>query len=127
MQYRICRTCNKRKQIIDFPFRRDSNSYRKQCKDCRIKHHREYNNRIEVKKRHKELYELYKKDTQWKSQRIKYIKEYLQKGDNKKKRSTYNKNYMKGYNPIYRINNKERILEKQKEYNQRPENKWAVI
>jgi hypothetical protein len=59
-----CTICNNKKDLTEFELRKDSGTYRKQCKQCRNnkskKHYEE--NKETYTKRHKEYYDSNKDD-----------------------------------------------------------------
>lgn len=44
---KICRICNTEKDLIDFPFRKDTNNYRSECIDCYKELRKKYKNNPE--------------------------------------------------------------------------------
>jgi len=86
-----CIKCNIKKELIYFSFRKDTNRYRTNCKECCIKKSNEW--RLDNKEKLKQ-----------------YNKQYYL--DNKEYFKQYNKEYFKQY----RLDNKEKFKEKQKQY-----------
>lgn len=97
----ICNKCKEEKDLNCFYFRKDANSYRKTCNECRLKYNKNYyqNNKETINKSNKN----------W---RIK----------NKKRKLNINKSYE---NKKYYLNNKDKIREYNKNYYK--ENKRKIL
>lgn len=56
IKFKICKKCGKKKPISDFPFRKDNNIYRGECKECRKRCDNQYyiDNQERILKQNKE-------------------------------------------------------------------------
>ena len=111
MVLKTCSKCKKTKPISEFDPKRN------QCKECRKKHCKEYQQNN--KKKWNEYIKEYRKNNKEKIQE--YQKEYRQNNQEKKKEymEEYyqnNKEKIREYKKEYRKNNKEKLNEYQKEY-----------
>lgn len=94
MKSKICTKCNIKKELSEFYFRKDTNRYRNECKECHILQKKEYfllNKDIRLKqqkyhyKENKE--EILKRNKKWfeknKEKRAEYCKKYNQNNKNR--------------------------------------------
>lgn len=125
-EIKICIKCNIEKNINEFSFRKDTNKYRNECKDCIRKQHKEYWN-IEENKIRKLLYmKEYIKKEEYKKARREYQKKFNKTEKRKEYMKIYRKsekmkNYLKIYSKQYRKTycKKNTFIEKIKQYNEK--------
>ena len=112
MKFKICSKCNNKKSITKFYFRKDTQNYRADCKECV-----QAKRRIWEKKNEKHFKEYHKK-YRIKNREIllKKSKEYYYKNDGAKMRRDWRKKNKKREHEtarIYRLNNPDKIKKKQ--------------
>ena len=121
METRQCRECGEEKLLIDFYYRKDSETYRTECKECKRVKDRIYwlKNRENNKEKRKNYAKGYYQKN--KERLLKCHKEY--NDNNKEKISEQkieygkkNKERILKYGKEYRKKNKEKISEQRKEY-----------
>ena len=117
METKTCRICNAKKQTKEFSFRKDTNKFRTECKECEKLRKRKYyeDNLEKIKARsHNFYYDNLEKN---KKQRKMYREE--NKEEIKKNRAKYyqeNKQMCIKKSKEYYEKNKERVLERAKNY-----------
>ena len=114
---KICTKCNTQKEINKFTFRKDTQKYRNECKEC--EHQRKKQHKNDNIDKYKANYEKYKEvnSDKLKEKSKKYYKnnkdEIINRINNYKKQ---NRDIVIKQKKEYRTKNREKILEKAKEY-----------
>lgn len=106
---RVCKKCSKRKKISDFPFRKDSNSYRYECKKCRREWNREYQR--QWREKNSDLVASYSKTAREKNPEVFNERKKRWRKENPKKHKAIAKRY--------RVNNAEKVSERNKKYREK--------
>lgn len=109
---KICICCGLEKDITEFSFRKDTNKYRNQCKDCRKQQKAKYDKEYNTK--NKERRKQYRKENEAKIKE--HNKQYYEE----------HKEVLKKNTSEYYHNNKAKVLEKCKEYRENNKEKIKI-
>lgn len=113
MESKKCRVCGREKVLTDFYYRKDSRTYKTECKECWSKRSKKYalengDKLKEYREENKENITRYKRDH--------YKKNREKIGKRRKEYCKENKDKIKSQRKIYLGKNKEKIAKQQKEY-----------
>ena len=123
----ICNICGLEKELIDFHFRKDSNTYRKCCKKCYNSKTLEYkrNNKTLISENNKEYYREHQTERRIYRKQF-YIENKEYELSRNKKYSEYNKDKLQIYYKQYARDHKQEISEYQKEYSKNNSDKIRI-
>ena len=114
---KICSECDERKILTEFYFRKETNNYRNDCKDCFKKRSRKYKNKNSNK-----IYEQNKKYVEANRESVQQYQREYREGHNNEIRESHKIYYAENKNKIldgqkkYREKNYEVVIRKEKEY-----------